>query len=330
MILLLAVILTPIAVVSCKGKTSAADTKQADNENGALIGAFNADSAYRYVGEQVAFGPRVPGTDAHERCAAYLIDKLRSFGADSMIIQKAEVEAYNGDKLPITNIFARYNENATNRVLLVAHWDTRPWANMESSEEKRQQPVPGANDGGSGVGVILEIARNLGIKAPECGVDILLVDAEDYGNSDAFVDNDLSWCLGTQYWVKHMPYNSVNRPAYGILLDMVGGTNARFHREHFSHLNARRPTVEIWAEANLLGFSNVFINKVGGAVHDDHIYLTEAGIPTTDIIENLNDVTGDFPPTWHTLDDNMNNISRSSLDAVGKTVLNVVYKEPAL
>ena len=245
-------------------------------------------------------------------------------------MQKAVVEAFNGDKLPITNIFARYNPEAPNRVLLVAHWDTRPWANMERSEEARSKPVPGANDGASGVGVLLEIARNLGMKAPECGVDILFDDAEDYGDTNGFSNNDRTWCLGTQYWVDHMPYNSINRPAYGILLDMVGGMGARFHREHFSNNNAKRPTVKVWAEAKALGFNDVFVNKVGGAVVDDHIFLTEAGIPTTDIIENMNDVTGDFPPTWHTLDDDMQHISLRPLEAVGKTVLNVLYKEPAL
>lgn len=330
LITLLAVIMTPIVVVSCKGKTSGAGSQSKTAEKVATLGAFNADSAYRYVGEQVAFGPRVPGTAAHDSCAAYLIRKFKSFGADSMIIQNAVVKAFNGDRLPITNIFVRYNADAPNRVLLAAHWDTRPWANMERTEENRNKPVPGANDGGSGVGVLLEIARNLGMGSPECGVDILLVDAEDYGDSSGFIDNDRTWCLGTQYWTDHMPYNSVNRPSYGILLDMVGGTGARFHCEHYSHMNARRPTVRVWSEAKALGFEDIFVNKVGGTVVDDHIFLNEAGIPTTDIIENLNEVTGDFPPTWHTLDDDMQHISRRTLDAVGKTVLNVVYKEPAI
>lgn len=316
-------------VGSCNG-SSKASQQSAVIEKAALLGEFNADSSYRYVAEQVNFGPRVPGTESHDLCGKYLIEKLRSFGADTVTEQKTVVEAFNGDKLPITNIFARFNTSAVNRVLLVAHWDTRPWANMEASEENRNKPIPGANDGGSGVGVILEIARNLGIKAPECGVDILFVDAEDYGSSNGFTNNDESWCLGSQYWVQNMPYNSVNRPAYGILLDMVGGTDAKFHREYFSHNNAKSPTVKVWGEAKALGFDDVFINKVGGAVIDDHVFITNAGIPTTDIIENLSDVTGNFPATWHTLDDNMQHISRRSLNVVGKTVLNVIYKEKSL
>lgn len=315
---------------ACSGTSGKTSRQTADSEKNALLGSFSADSAYRYVAEQVSFGPRVPGMESHDLCGEYLVEKLRSFGADTVIEQKTVVEAFNGDKLPITNIFARFNSQAVNRVLLVAHWDTRPWANMEVSEENRTKPILGANDGGSGVGVILEIARNLGIKAPDCGVDILFVDAEDYGSSNSFTNNDESWCLGSQYWVEHMPYTSVNRPSYGILLDMVGGTGAKFHREHYSHNHAKLPTVKVWGEAKALGFDDVFVNKVGGAVVDDHVFITEAGIPTTDIIENLSDVTGNFPATWHTLDDNMQHISTRSLDVVGKTVLNVIYKEKSI
>ncbi len=318
------------AICSCGGSAKTAEKQEKVADHVMLLGTFDKDSAYRYVAEQVAFGPRVPGTAAHDECGRYLVDCLRRFGADTVYEQKAVVEAFNGDKLPITNIFARYNPEAVNRVLLVAHWDSRPWANMESTEDKRTMPVPGANDGGSGVGVLLEIARNLGLKAPDCGVDILFTDAEDYGNSNGFVNNDESWCLGTQYWVKNMPYNSVNRPSYGILLDMVGGSGARFHRELLSNNVAKAPTVKIWSEAKSLGFDDVFINKVGGAVVDDHVFLNKAGIPTTDIIEHMSEVTGDFPATWHTLDDDMQHISTTTLDAVGKTVLNVIYKEKAI
>lgn len=327
----LVLLLASIVVTSCKGQSS---NNNHNNCKGAettkILGAFNADSAYSYIERQVSFGPRVPGSEAHRACSRYIIDRLRSFNADTVMVQNTTLEAYNGDKLPISNIFAGYNVGATNRVLLVAHWDTRPWANMEKDIESRKQPVPGANDGASGVGVLLEIARNLALKAPECGVDLLFVDAEDYGNQDGVAGSDNTWCLGSQYWVEHMPYNSVNRPVFGILLDMVGGTGARFHRERYANINASRPTMRVWSEAKAMGLGDVFIDKVGGAVIDDHIFLTEAGIPTTNIIENMNEVTGDFPPTWHTLDDNMKHISRETLDAVGKTVLNVVYKEKSL
>lgn len=318
------------AVCSCSGTAKGTDKQSTMTEKAVLLGAFDKDSAYQYIAEQVAFGPRVPGTEAHDACGKYLVDKLRQFGADTIIEQHAVVEAFNGDKLPINNIFAQFNKSALNRVLLVAHWDSRPWANMERSEERRLKPVPGANDGASGTGVILEMARNLSMKAPDCGVDILFTDAEDYGNSNGFTNNDASWCLGTQYWVENMPYSSINRPSYGILLDMVGGTDARFHRELFSNKYAKPITVKIWGEANNLGYENIFINKVGGEVVDDHTFITGAGIPTTDIIEHQSDATGSFPATWHTLDDDMQHISKSTLEAVGNTVLNVIYKEKAL
>lgn len=314
-------------VCSCGSSAKNSDEQEKTVEKAVLFGSFDKDSAYQYICDQVAFGPRVPGTDSHRSCGRYLVDKLRQFGADTIIEQETIVEAFNGDKLPIKNIFARYNPEAKKRVLLIAHWDSRPWANMETTEEQRLLPVPGANDGASGVGVILEIARNLNLKAPACGVDILFTDAEDYGNSAGFTNNDDSWCLGTQYWVDNMPYPPHQLPAYGILLDMVGGRGAHFHRELLSNKEARQATVKVWGEANNLGYADIFVNKVGGGVVDDHVFLIEAGIPTTDIIEHVSDVTGSFPATWHTLDDDMRNISRKTLDAVGKTVLNVIYKE---
>lgn len=315
------------AVCACNSSAKSSDSPAKPVEKAALLGAFDRDSAYQYIVDQLAFGPRVPGTTSHDSCGAYLVDKLTQFGADTLIQQRTIVEAFNGDQLPINNIFARYNSSAVNRVLLVAHWDTRPWANMERSMESRSLPVPGANDGASGVAVILEIARNLQAKTPECGVDILLTDAEDYGSNNGFTNNDESWCLGTQYWVKNMPYTSVNRPSYGILLDMVGGTDAHFHRELLSNKAARPVTVKIWGEAKNLGYEDIFVNQVGGSVIDDHMFLIESGIPTTDIIEHMSNATGSFPATWHTLDDDIQHISKETLEAVGNTVLNVIYKE---
>ncbi|MDE6207945.1 MAG: M28 family peptidase, partial [Muribaculaceae bacterium] len=295
-----------------------------------IIGHFSADSAYRNIAQQVAFGPRVPGTEAHRQCKDYIVSELMRYGVDSVLVQEAEVTAFNGDRLPIYNIIAGFNTNRTarRRVLLVAHWDTRPWADQDLDVSKRSKPIDGANDGASGVGVLLEIARNLGQLKPSIGVDLLFVDAEDYGRNSGFEDNSESWCLGTQYWVSHMiPYREDNLPYYGILLDMVGGRDAKFHYEYFSQQEARTPTIKVWSEAERLGFGDIFVREVGGAVTDDHVFITNAGIPTTDIIESNNPVTSSFNPTWHTTDDRLENIDRRTLDAVGKTVLNVVYKE---
>lgn len=316
--------------MSCgRTSTTGQHDKNVDDEKAVRLGNFSADSAYKYIERQVAFGPRVPGTPEHDACADYLIGELEKY-ADTMHIQRGKVTAFNGDVLPITNIIAGFKPRQTRRILLVAHYDTRPWADSDPDSGNHGKPVLGANDGGSGVGVLLEIARNLAAKQPGVGVDIFFTDAEDYGDNSGFMGNAESWCLGTQYWVEHMvPYRTDNKPIYGILLDMVGGHDARFHYEAFSKENATSTAWKVWAEGKLLGYGDIFVNKMGGAVTDDHIFLTNAGIPTLDIIESFNVQTGSFPPSWHTVSDDMSNISRQTLQAVGETVLNVIYKEKA-
>ncbi len=313
-----------------KTADTASEVKEPTNQQSLFIGDFNADSAYQQVAAQVSFGPRVPGTQAHRDCRDYIVEQLNRYGADSVLVQTAETKAFNGDKLPIYNIIASYNTSAQRRILLVAHWDTRPWADSDADEANHTLPIDGANDGASGVGVLLEIARNLGVKAPEIGVDLLFVDAEDYGTSSETEDTSTTWCLGTQHWVKTMPpYRADNKPVYGILLDMVGGRDAVFHYEYISQQFAPTPTMKVWSEAQRIGFGDRFVSTTGGAITDDHLFLIKAGIPTTDIIESRNAETMSFNPTWHTMADNLSNIDRRTLDVVGKTVLNVVYKEKA-
>lgn len=290
------------------------------------LGSFNADSAYRYVAEQVAIGPRVPGTEEHDSCARYIINKLRSFDADTITVQTGTVTAFNGDVLPLTNIIACYRPEIRRRILLAAHYDTRPWADRDINPDHHDTPILGANDGASGVGVLLEIARNLAMREPSVGVDLIFFDCEDYGSHTTAEDD--GWCLGSRYWASHMvPYRNENLPVYGILLDMVGARDAQFPYEYFSQLNAITPTIKVWSAAEALGYSDRFPRSVGGAVNDDHIVLTNAGIPTTDIIECNNESTGSFHPSWHTLADDMSIIDRETLGAVGTTVLNVAYKE---
>ena len=323
------VILLSGAILSCNSSHRKSSDVPAENAVALReFNFFNADSAYNNVSRQVAFGPRVPGTAAHDACRDWLVEELRRFDADTVIVQNGSVVAYNGDVLPISNIIASYAGEENDRILLVAHYDTRPWADKETDSELRAKPIPGANDGGSGVGVLLEIARNLNLRKPPVGVDILLVDAEDYGSNSGFTNSPETWCLGTQYWLKNMvPYNLGNLPRFGILLDMVGGRDARFHIEAFANRYASVPTAKVWNEAKALGLNGIFINQVGGAVTDDHVFLTEAGIPTTNIIECLNPVTSGFPPSWHTHADNMDQIDRASLEAVGRTVMSVLYRE---
>jgi len=326
----LTIILSAMALLaaSCSGGSASAESKTAEetfNEHG----SFSADSAFRYVKRQTDFGPRVPGSEPHKACGDWLAQQLKNFGADTVAISGHPVTAWDGTTLPVRNIFARFNPEAAGRLLLVAHYDSRPWADHDPDPAKRLTPIDGANDGASGVGVLLEVARNLGNERPEIGVDILLTDCEDYGaRDDADVDNSEStWCLGTRQFVDNLPYTAATMPRMGILLDMVGGKDAKFNREYFSANYAPQATARVWAMAQKLGLGNRFPMGVGGAITDDHIPLIGAGIPTTDIIECGNPTTGSFNPTWHTTADNIANIDPTSLAAAGRVVLNIIYTE---
>lgn len=315
--------------VSCSGKGNATSEAAAQESTAfAERGAFSADSAYSYVERQVAFGPRVPGSDAHKACSQWLVEQLGQW-ADTVAVMGSPVKAWDGSMLPVRNIFARFNPESTTRLLLLAHYDTRPWADHDPDEDARMLPFDGANDGASGVGILLEIARNLAKERPETGVDILLTDVEDYGarNDTQLAGEEDTWCLGSQQFVQNLPYTPVNAPRMGILLDMVGGKNAKFPQEYFSARYAQKPTAKVWAMAKKLGLSSRFPTSQGGSINDDHLPMIRAGIPTTDIIESANPATGSFNPTWHTHADNMDNIDKTTLGDVGRVVLNVIYSE---
>jgi len=309
---------------SSGSRTSVAASTAADT---AAVPAFNADSAFAMVKAQTDFGPRVPGTKASGECGQWLQQRLRQLGAENVKVQKATVTAYDGTRLPINNITAQINPSVIKRILILAHWDSRPWADNDPDPENRGLPIDGANDGASGVGVILELVRIMAQQPPEVGVDILFVDGEDYGpHSSGSADSEDAWALGTQYWVSN-PTLTVSDIRYAVLLDMVGGRDACFHREYFSDYYARDVNDKIWRSAARAGESSRFINSVGGAITDDHIYLNRAGVPAVDIIESRNPETGSFNPTWHTLADNLSNIDPATLGAVGNTILNLIYSE---
>jgi glutaminyl-peptide cyclotransferase len=290
------------------------------------VPSFNRDSAYNYVAQQVAFGPRVPNTEAHDLCRQYLVDKLKSFGAE-VKQQKFRAEAYTGETLRGTNIIASFNPGAGKRILLGAHWDTRPFADSPVNQERKDDPVLGADDGASGVGVLLEITRQLQANPIDMGVDIVFFDAEDYGESRA--DNPDSWALGAQYWSRNTGYGS-NAPRYGILLDMVGADGARFAREQYSVYFARPVVDKVWSLAQNMGYSNYFVNADGGGITDDHYYVnTLAKIPMIDIINRPVDTETGFGAYWHTHDDTMDVINKRTLGAVGQVVLAVLYRENA-
>lgn len=305
----------------CRRNTAAA----ADDTPGTRP-AFDTDSAMSYLRAQTLFGPRVPGTEAHRRCGDYLAATLRRLGADTVIEQRAEVTAWNGDRLPLRNILARFNTAGnTAPVLLAAHWDSRPWADSETSPDRASQAIDGANDGASGVAVLLEIARQAQARGTLMPLDILLVDGEDYGaHGDGGDEN--SWCLGTQQWLGTAPYASSPSPRYALLLDMVGGRGAQFHRERISDAYAPAIVNMVWNEAARIGLSHRFVNTRGGAVVDDHLFLNRAGIPAIDIIESMNPATGTFNPTWHTLDDTYENIDPAAVTDTGLLVSHLTIK----
>jgi Zn-dependent M28 family amino/carboxypeptidase len=287
---------------------------------------FNSDSSYYFVKKQVDFGPRVISTKAWDECSKYLVDKLNSYNA-FVKVQEAPIKTYDGKEHVLRNIIASFSVEKNNRIALFAHWDSRHIADHDSVNTK--QPILGANDGGSGVGVLLEIARNLNNQNPNIGVDIILFDAEDYGqpeNSQYPIMNE-SWCLGSQYWSKN-PHIKNYYAKYGILLDMVGGENARFRYESTSAYYASDILKKVWDMAHKIGYSDYFIFKSSPQIMDDHYYVnTLMAIPTIDIIEFDPSTKTNFNKHWHTHADNMNNVHRKTLKAVGQTVLNVIYSE---
>ena len=288
---------------------------------------FEADSAYAYVANQVSFGPRVPNSKAHKQCGDYLAAELTRFGAQ-LYVQEANLKAYDGTLLEARNLIGSYNPEQSKRVLLFAHWDSRPYSDHDPDPANLRKPLEGADDGASGVGVLLEIARQLGQQAPNIGVDILFCDAEDYGTPE-FVDDYQpdTWCLGSQFWAKN-PHVKNYKAEFGILLDMVGGKGATFFRE-FQSMRSAAPIVQmVWSKARDLGYGKFFINADGGAITDDHQYVISGrGIPSIDIINYDPDTETGFASYWHTQQDNMDNIDRETLKAVGQTVLEVIYNQ---
>jgi Peptidase family M28 len=288
---------------------------------------FNSDSAFAFVKAQCDFGPRVPGTKSHAACADYLVGKLKQYTPD-VLVQSGKVTTYNGVNLDIKNIIAQFNVASKKRILLFAHWDTRPWADRDSIRE--DEPILGADDGGSGVGILLEMARVLSTNSPAIGIDIAFFDAEDYGTKPGEEGHDNSYGLGTQYWCRN-PAPAGYKADYGILLDMVGARNAQFGLEGHSKQYAPGVLANVWNAAGRIGFSNYFIYLEGPFFTDDHVYVNElAGIPSIDIIHMSMVTANGFPPHWHTHRDNMDVIDRKTLKAVGQTLLEVIFVSPAI
>jgi len=316
-----------LALLCCgqKAAKTAETAAPAENVSASKAPVFNADSAYSYVAAQTAFGPRTPNSSAHKACAAWLASELERHGA-KIYVQNATLTAYNGDKLEASNIIGSFNPDNQRRILLFAHWDTRPYADNETDAILQMQPIDGADDGASGVGVLLEAARLLGASKPDVGVDIIFFDAEDYG-TPSFVEEHKpdTWCLGSQFWAKN-PHTPDYKAEFGILLDMVGARDATFYKEFTSVRYASQYVERVWAAARELGYGKFFINAKGGAVIDDHQYVINGRrIPCLDIINYDSETDSGFGAYWHTHKDNMSIIDKSTLKAVGQTILSVIY-----
>lgn len=316
--------------LSCNSNKNSAKQPEIINEPSYMQVSpeFNSDSAFLFIKEQVGFGPRVPNSAAHKACGDYLVSKLKMYGAQ-VIEQESILMTYDNIALNARNIIGSYNPDNKKRILLFAHWDTRPFADQNEDIEKRTQPISGANDGASGVGVLLEVARQL-YKAPlDIGVDIIFFDAEDWGQP-SYETNYIPgewYCLGSQYWAKN-PHIPNYRASFGILLDMVGASNATFYKEGYSVKYASNVTEKIWSLASRLGYGGFFINKIGGYITDDHVPVNQLyRAPSVNIIHTSEDTSHGFGKFWHTHNDSMNIIDKITLKAVGQTVLEVLYTE---
>lgn len=312
---------------TCKSDTSSG--KNSSNPPAAAIDPFpdaptpdfNADSAYAFVQKQVAFGPRVPNTAAHKKCAAWMTSEFRRYGL-TVMEQKFTAQHFKGGAFECVNIIAQYKPELPKRILLTAHWDSRFIADKDDTNQDK--PIDGADDGASGVGVLLELARNIKSMPPDVGVDLICFDAEDSGDDGGESE---TWCLGSQYWAKNL-HRPGYQPYYAVLLDMVGAKGAKFYKEGVSEEVAPTTVEKIWNLAGRLGYGQYFINQSGRGITDDHVFvIRHARIPMIDIInmpnQESNKLFGDY---HHTHDDNMSIIDRDVLKAVGQTMAAVIWR----
>lgn len=318
------------AFVACKEKPSSEGNSTTEAPKLATAPVFNADSAYYFVEKQVKFGPRIPNSSAHVKCGDYLVATLKKYGCE-VIEQKFKPVTYDGKVLNARNIIGSINPQATKRILLASHWDTRPFSDEDSTA--RTKTFDSANDGPSGVGVIFEILR--GIQAsgqkPTVGIDIVLFDVEDWGPPDTYKgtvsDANGGWLMGSEYWSRNL--HKPNYSAYfGILLDMVGAKGATFTKDNASMQYAPAVANNVWSIASQLGYGQYFLNQDFGNITDDHVPVNaNAKINMIDICDMRPASGNTFGDYHHTQKDNMTLIDKGTLKAVGQTLLQVLYQE---
>ncbi|MGH7612596.1 MAG: M28 family peptidase [Gemmatimonadales bacterium] len=271
---------------------------------------FDGARAFGYLEQQLRFGPRIPGTPGHEQTGDWILAQLRS-RADTVIVQEITHRTARGQTLRLRNFFARFRPDAAERVLFLAHWDTRPVADKSANLAAQRQPVPGASDGASGVAVLLGVADALKANPPAQGVDLLFVDGEDYGD---FADsNDV--LIGSRWFAAHQPAGYP--PLFAVLFDMVGDKDLNIYIEGYSQAGAPEVVDRVWRTANRLGYGEVFVPQVRHSLTDDHISLQRAGIRAIDVV--------DFDyPYWHTTEDTLDKVSAASLQIVGDVAVALV------
>ena len=297
------VILPALLLASCQARAGGGGSASRDVE-------FSGPTAMRYVEQQLAFGPRIPNTPAHVKTGDWLLGELRA-RADTVIVQSFEQKTSKGQTLKLRNFFARFRPQATDRILYVAHWDTRPFADKSANLGQQRLPVPGANDGASGVAVLLGVADALKAKPATIGVDLLLVDGEDYGD---FADSTET-LIGARYFAHHLPAGYTT--LFAVLFDMVGDRDLQIFQEGYSVQNAPEVVQRVWQTADRLGYGSVFVKRVNQTLTDDHVPLQAAGIRAIDVIDF------DFP-YHHTTEDTIDKVSAESLQIVGNVAVALI------
>jgi Zn-dependent M28 family amino/carboxypeptidase len=301
------------ALAACKGDTK--NGSAAQRSAGATSTGFSGAAAYNYAKAQVAFGPRVPGSPAAKQAGDWIIREMKA-RADTVIVQSFTHTTADGKKLPMRNILARFRPELTERILYVTHWDSRPVSESAATEAERKLPVPGANDGASGVGMFVALGDLFKKTRPPVGVDLLFVDGEDYGQ---FGPPEVDVLIGSRYFASHLPSPGY-KPLFGVLWDMIGDKDLRIPYEMFSFERAPEVVSRVWQTASELGHGNIFVQESGGQVTDDHVPLLDAGLRVIDVIDL------DYGP-HHTPHDTMDKISPQSLGIVGDVAAALITRQ---
>jgi glutaminyl-peptide cyclotransferase len=298
-------------IFTLTGASCAGDEKAADAAAAVTTTEFSGETALGYVKAQLDFGSRVPGSQAHSRAGEWLVAQFRE-RADTVIEQRWTHRTIDGKSLPMRNVLARFKPDATRRLLFLAHWDSRPVSDAAEDPAQRSIPVPGANDGASGVAVLLALADALKATPPEVGIDLLLVDGEDYGNFTTNTDV----LIGSTHFAANPPSPDY-AIEYGVLLDMIGDADLRIPYEEHSINAAPNVVQKVWAKAQAMGYGGIFVPQNMGPVTDDHIPLLRKGWKVINVIDI--DYCCHHKPT-----DTIDKVSARSLKIVGDVMLSLI------